>query len=650
MNQSPPVSVRAQSGVAVITIDAPPVNALSDAVRRGLVDAFMQADRDDAVTAIVLTGAGDSFVAGADLREMALPPQSPSLPDVMLAMEACAKPIVAAINGAALGGGLELALACDLRIAGPRAALGLPETKLGMVPGSGGTQRLPRLVGSAKAIEMIGQAKIVKAQEALALGVVDQVAEDPLTVAIAAATTTRKRRVSRMVVQAADAEQITKAADGAIRRARGNTAVASAIELVRDAARLPFDEAVAKERAEFLRLRESEESKALRHLFFAEREAGKGASDAKPRDIRSVAVIGGGLMGAGIASCFADAGFPVSLIERDADAAAAAGERIAGIYDAQLRSGRLDDAGAREKRERVTASDDWTRVADAQLVVEAVFEDMALKQEVFRRIDTLAAPGTILATNTSYLDIDAIAAVTGRPQDVIGLHFFSPANVMRLLEVVRADKTAPDALATAFRIGRRIGKLPIIAGVCDGFIGNRIFSLFRREAEYLVEEGATPERIDRALERYGLAMGPFAVADLAGLNIAWATRKRREAANPGSERPLPISDKLCELGRFGRKAGRGWYLYRDGAPKPSVDPEVGDIVAAVRAAKGIAARTFTDAEIVQRMLGVMASEGKKVLAEGIAQRASDIDLVFVNGYGFPAVKGGPMYGAARGFP
>lgn len=650
MNPTRPlVQARIQSGIALLTIDSPPVNALSDALRAALRNAFVEAERDHDVTAVVLTGAGDSFIAGADLREMALPPQPPSLPDVVLAMEACTKPIVAALNGAALGGGLEVALACDLRIASPRATLGLPETRLGLVPGSGGTQRLPRLVGMAKAIEMIGQAKVVKAKEALALGLIDGIADDTLAEALAVARTTAKRRVSALTVAAMDDGEIAKAADAAVRRARGNIAIVSAIDLVRDAARMPFDAAVAKERTEFLRLRESEESRALRHLFFAEREAAKG-TDAKPREVRNVAVIGGGLMGAGIAVSFADAGLPVTLIERDADAAAAAGKRIAGVYDGQVRSGRLDEAAARERRERITPSADWASIAKADLVVEAVFEDLALKQDVFRKLDAIAAPGAVLASNTSYLDVDAIAAVTARPQDVIGMHFFSPANVMRLLEVVRAEKTAPEVLATASRIGRRIGKLPVVAGVCDGFIGNRIFSLYRREAEYLVEEGATPEQIDRALERYGFAMGPFAVADLAGLEIAWATRQRREAAKPGSERPLPISDKLCELGRFGRKAGRGWYLYRDGAPKGAADPDVADIVNAVRAEKGIAPRSFTDEEIVQRLLGVMASEGRKVLAEGIAQRASDVDLVFVNGYGYPSVKGGPMYAAERGFP
>ncbi len=449
-----------------------------------------------------------------------------------------------------------------------------------------------------------------------------------------------------MAVGEGDAAAIDAAAKSAERRARGNPAITAAIDLVKRSASEPIADMLLRERAEFLRLRETDQARALRHLFFAEREATKiGLGDTKPRDVRRVAVIGGGTMGSGIAVSFADAGFPVTLIERDAQAVAVTGKRIDGVYDAQVSGGRLSADAARERRGRIMVSEDWAGAAAADLVIEAVFEDYDVKAEVLRRIDQVAGPQAILATNTSYLDVDRLAAMTQRPQAVVGLHFFAPANVMRLLEVVRAERTAPDVLAAAFAVGKKIGKLPVLAGVCDGFIGNRIYSVYRRHAEYLVEDGASPRQIDQALERYGFAMGLFAVNDLSGLDIAWAMRKRRAATRSPDERYVVIADRLCELGRLGRKAGRGWYRYAEGSSKPVEDPEVAAIIDAERAAKAIAPRAFTDEEIVRRLIAAMANEGAKVLAEGIALRASDIDLVFVNGYGFPSVRGGPMFAA-----
>jgi 3-hydroxyacyl-CoA dehydrogenase len=416
--------------------------------------------------------------------------------------------------------------------------------------------------------------------------------------------------------------------------------------MIRNAAALPFQKSVAIEREEFLRLRESEEAKALVHLFFAEREVRKvpGIGAVKPRDVKRVAVIGAGTMGAGIAISFADAGLPVSVIERDDTAAAAGAERIRAIYKRQVESKRIAAEKADERAARISVTDDWSTIGVADLVVEAVFEDMKVKLETFQKIDALAPQEALLATNTSYLDLDAIAAATRRPERVVGLHFFSPANVMRLLEVVRGRATAPLALATALEVARRIGKLPVVAGVCDGFIGNRIFAVYRRHAEYLALDGAPIETIDRAVENYGFAMGPFAVSDLAGLDIGWAMRKRRAATRDPKERYVEVADRLCEQGRFGRKTGRGWYLYPEGG-KRVTNPEVAALFAAERVVKGIIPRDFSEDEIVRRLISMMANEGAKVLADGIALRASDIDLVFVNGYGFPAERGGPMFAA-----
>ncbi|MEX0590817.1 MAG: 3-hydroxyacyl-CoA dehydrogenase NAD-binding domain-containing protein [Xanthobacteraceae bacterium] len=633
--------------VAVVTVDNPPVNALSTAVRQGLLDSFRQLAGANDVDAIVLTGAGRDFIAGADLREMTIPVIDPSLPAALAAMESCPQPIVAAIGGSALGGGYEVALACDLRIATPDAVVGLPETKLGIMPGAGGTQRLPRLTGVAKAIELIADGRRMKAKDAAALGMIDKLIEGALLAeAIRIAPTTAKRRLSEEKVKTPDPAEVDAAASAALKRAKGAKRIDVAIQMIKNAATLPFEKSVAIEREEFLRLRESDEAKALVHLFFAEREVRKvpGLGAQKPHDIKRVTVIGAGTMGAGIAVAFADAGIPVSVIERDASAAAAGTERVRAIYKRQVESKRIAADKADERFARISVADDWSTVGAADLVIEAVFEDMNVKADAFRKIDSLASPDALLATNTSYLDVDAIAAATRRPERVLGLHFFSPAHVMRLLEVVRGKATAPDALATALEAARKIGKLPVVAGVCDGFIGNRIFAMYRRHAEYLAVDGAPFEAIDRAVENYGFAMGPFAVSDLAGLDIAWVMRKRRAAKRDPNERYVEVADRLCEQGRLGRKTGRGWYLYPEGG-KRVPDPEVSALFEAERVAKGIVARNFSEDEIVRRLLSVMANEGAKVLADGIALRASDIDLVFVNGYGFPAERGGPMFAA-----
>lgn len=642
-----PVSLSLRESVALLTIDSPPVNALSQAVRQGLLDAFgTLANRND-VSGVVLTGAGKDFIAGADLKEMTIPLIDPTLPEVIAALESCPLPIVAAIRGAALGGGYEIALACDFRLASPDAVVGLPETRLGILPGSGGTQRLPRLTGVAKAIELITEGRRVKAKDALAFGMIDRIVEgDLVTEALRIAPATGKRRLSELLVEEFAPEAIEAASAAAMKRAKGAKRIADTIATVKLSAELPFPQALERERETFLQLRASDETKALCHLFFAERDVRKvpGLEGARARPVERVAVIGAGTMGAGIAVSFADAGLPVSVIERDRSAADAGTERIRGIYRQQTERKRISSEQAEERLARIHVTDDWSPVGAADVVIEAVFEDMQIKTETFRKIDGLAPEQALLATNTSYLDVDAIAAATQRPEQVLGLHFFSPANVMRLLEVVRGEKTAPDALATGLEAARRIGKLPVVARVCDGFIGNRIFAMYRRHAEYLALDGAPITVIDRAVENYGFAMGPFAVSDLAGLDIAWAMRKRRAATRSPQERYVEVADRLCEQGRFGRKTGRGWYLYPE-AGKRAPDPEVDALFAAEREAKGITAREFSDEEIVARLLAVMANEGAKVLAEGIALRSGDIDLVFVNGYGFPADRGGPMFAA-----
>lgn len=646
-----PVIITREKGLALVTINNPPVNALSTPVRKGLLAAFSELPADPSVKAIVVRGAGSNFVAGADIKEMSAAPVPPSLPDIILEMEKCERPIVAAISGSALGGGYEFALACDYRLCDAGAVVGLPEVKIGIIPGAGGTQRLPRLVGVAKAIELITQGKRLKAEEALRLGMVDAIAYgDVVEEAKLIAARLPKRRVSEISIGSAPTET-SEAASTALKKSRGAKNIEIAVEQIRQSQHVPFDHAIRNEREAFLMLRESDEAKALRHLFFAERESRKipGLGQVRPRSVKKVVILGAGTMGVGIAVSFADAKFDVVLIERDKFAAGAGFDRINAIYRRQAESGRLTQQSIDERLAKISVTDDWEFVRDADLVIEAVFEDFAVKADAFRKIDSLARNGAVLSTNTSYLDVNAIAAVTGRPEEVVGLHFFSPANVMRLLEVVRGEKTAPDVLMTGLDVARRIGKLPIVAGVCDGFIGNRIFSVYRRHAEYLMLAGVSPNEVDRAMEKFGFAMGPFAVSDLAGLDIAWAMRKRRAATRDPNERYVEVADRLCEQGFLGRKTGRGWYVYEEGTGRLP-NPEVAKLLEAERAVKGITPRKFSEEEIARNLVDVMGKEGAKVLAEGVALRASDIDLVFVNGYGFPATKGGPMYATGRTTP
>ena len=636
-------------GVALVEIDNPPVNALSHAVRQGLLAALDTAEADPAVKAIVLAGAGKSFSAGADIREFSVALLRPGLPEINDRVEAGEKPVVAAWRGTALGGGCELGLAAHARVIAADARIGLPEVTLGIVPGAGGTQRAPRLAGLAAAIDLAASGRIVGADEAVALGLADRKAHgDVVAEAIALALSlagTAPRRSCALAVPAADPEVVRRVEEAVLKRARGQGAPGEAARLVRLAATVAYAEGAREERATFLRLKDGEESRALRYAFFAERQAGKhqDLDGVEARAVKTVGVAGAGTMGAGIAVAFLDAGYQVIVMERSVEAAAAGRARIEGLYARALASGRLDGAGRDRRLARLTMADAPGAFAGADLVIEAVFEDMGVKQEFLRAIEPVVGADCIIATNTSYLDIDVMGASLERPSRFLGMHFFSPANVMKLLEIVRARNTSPSALATALAVAKALGKTSVVAGVCEGFIGNRILNRYWQACDEMLEEGVLPQEIDAALEAYDFAMGPYAVADLAGLDISWARRKREAARRPPGSRYNPVADRLCEAGRFGQKTGAGWYRYENG--RRVVDPAVEEMVRAHAAAAGVPQRRFGPGEIVERVLAVMASEGEAIVREGVAARASDIDVVLLNGYGFPRHKGGPMYQA-----
>jgi 3-hydroxyacyl-CoA dehydrogenase len=643
--------------VGVIELDNPPVNALALGLRVGLSAALDAALADPSIVAIVLAGAGRMFCGGADLREFNTPAaaQPPATTDLRARMERAPKPVIAAIHGSALGGGLEMALACHYRVAAAGTKLGLPEVKRGLLPGGGGTQRLPRLVGVATALEMIVGGEPVDAARARAIGLVDEVVDgDVRAAAVAFARRKASAGGSHPVASTRTAsidepEVFFKAArERVARESRGLEAPIECVACVEAATRLPFEEGIAFERARFRVLVEGNQSKALRHLFFAERAAARipGIPEDLPaRPIRRVGVIGAGTMGGGIAMSLANAGLEVVQLETAREALDRGRTTMSRNWGASVEKGKLtkDEMDARLARVRGTLS--YGDLADVDLVVEAVFEDMAVKKQVFATLDAVCRPGAILAPNTSRLDIDEIARATKRPQDVIGLHYFSPANVMRLLEVVRGAASAPDVIATSMAFGRATGKLPVLVGNCEGFVGNRMLSAYVREAGFLLEEGASPAQVDGALQRFGLAMGPFRMGDLAGLDIGWAGRKRAAATRPKHLRYSRVADRICELGRFGQKTGAGWYRYEAGSRTPVSDPLVEQIVRQCAEEAGIVRRTVADQEIVERTMYALVNEGAKILAEGIALRASDVDLVYVNGYGFPAWRGGPMFHA-----
>jgi 3-hydroxyacyl-CoA dehydrogenase len=647
------VNTALHGAILVVTIDNPPVNALGQVVRQGLVTAIQQAEADAAVQAVLLVGAGKAFIAGADIREFGKPPVPPSLPEVCAAIENCSKPVIAAIHGAALGGGLEVAMSAHYRLALPAASLGLPEVLLGLLPGSGGTQRAPRLMGVKPATELMLGGKPLNAKAALTAGLVDRLVEgtDPVAAGLAYANellaqSTPVRRTRDIAIadpEAALAELEVLKAETA-KKSRGLFSPLKIIECVQAAVQQPFDEAMAFERAQFLACVASPQRAGLVHAFFAEREVAKvpEAKLAAPRAFSTIAIIGGGTMGAGITVSALDAGFAVTMIERDAESIARGQANVEKVYDGLIAKGRLTPQAKGSIMARYTPSTSYDDLAQVDLVIEAVFEDLEVKKAVFRELDRVCKSGAVLATNTSYLDIEAIADATSRPQDVIGLHFFSPANIMKLLEIVVPSKVSPDVVATAFELAKKLKKVPVRAGVCDGFIGNRILAVYKQAADYLMEDGASPYEIDAAVRSFGYPMGPFQVTDLAGGDIGWATRKRRAATRNPAARYVEIADRICERGWFGQKTGRGFYLYPQGARVGQPDPEVLAIVDAERQKKGVTPRTFTEAEILRRYMAAMVNEGAKVVEEGIALRPLDVDVTFMSGYGFPRHRGGPM--------
>ncbi|MFK7874812.1 MAG: 3-hydroxyacyl-CoA dehydrogenase NAD-binding domain-containing protein [Paracoccaceae bacterium] len=650
IGQEDVVRLETRDGFGILTIDNPPVNAGSIAVRRGVLAGLATAAELD-LRGVVILGAGRSFIAGSDIKEFGAPLSAPELPQVIAAIEDSPHPVCAAIHGASLGGGFELALGCDLRIAAPNAVLGLPEVTLGMVPGAGGSQRLPRLVGIARTIELVCSGRRVPAPEALDLGMIDALADsaapgDLIAAARAAILAAPgKRRLRDQSVPSADPKAVAAATDRAMRRGKGRPNVTKAIELVALAAELPVDQALSIERAAFQDLRLQDEAFALRHLFFAERNATRiEGLRAAPAPVSRIGVVGGGTMGQGICRAILAAGLPVTLVERDAQARDQAANAIAKALDASVAKGRLGANDARQRLALLTATETMADLAPCDLVIEAVFEDMAVKKDLFTALDSILKPGAILATNTSYLDIDDMAAATSRAAEVVGLHFFSPADIMKLLEVVRTKNSSERTLATALTFAKMLKKQPVVARVADGFIGNRIYAAYRRHAEFLVEDGASPQDVDTAACAFGFAMGPFAVGDMSGLDIAWTMRRRQAATRDPAARYVEIPDQLCAAGRFGRKTGAGWYDYDGNKAQPS--EAVAAIIAQARAAKGVTPRGYTHQLIQDRLLGAILNEAALVLSEGTAQRPGDIDVTLVHGYGFPRWTGGPLWWAS----
>lgn len=649
---------RVDGSVAVMTLDNPPVNGMGHATRVAMLAALDQALADPAVRAVVLAGAGKVFSGGADIREFggAKAYLEPNLRSVIAAFESSSKPLVAALHRVCLGGGLELAMGCHYRIAAPGCLLGLPEVKLGLLPGAGGTQRLPRVLGVESALELITSGEPLVSDQLIKVagqGLIDRMAwsEDSL---LAEAT--------QMALDMADVRPLPKVRDLPCDHPQGevyfdfvrNTLKAKAthypaplqcVAAVEAATRLPFEEGMALERERFVQLMASPESRSLRHLFMAEREAAKIAgvpAGTVLRAVNKVAIVGAGTMGGGIAMNFLNAGIPVKLLDTSDEALERGVSVMRKNYQSQVSRGKLSAEVLLQRMALLSTTLDHQALADADLVIEAVFEDMDVKQQVFGLLDATMKPGAILASNTSTLDLNRMAGFTQRPGDVVGLHFFSPANVMRLLEVVRASHTKADVLATVMALGKRIKKIPVVSGVCDGFIGNRMLEQYVRQAGFLLEEGCTPEQVDRAIEHFGFAMGPFRMGDLAGNDIGWAIRKRRYVEKPDI-RYSRIADLLCEKGRFGQKTGAGWYDYQPGQREPIPNADVLQMIEDHRRKQGVKPRHISDDEIVQRLVFALVNEGARILEEGIASRASDIDVVYVMGYGFAAWRGGPMH-------
>ncbi|MBO6857849.1 3-hydroxyacyl-CoA dehydrogenase NAD-binding domain-containing protein [Roseibium sp.] len=643
------VSIEINGSVGLIALDNPPVNAASHAIRSGLWQAVETLQQTDGVEVIALYAKGRTFIAGADIREFGKPPLDPWLPELCNFIESASRPIVCVLHGTTLGGGLEVAMSCHARVALTGSKVGLPEVTLGILPGAGGTQRAPRLAGIATALDMITSGKPMGADEALANGLIDRIVEGDLRdVALSSAKDLLAGDLPNRKTGDLTAEPDPAAIEAMrTKLAKSQPLLFSPHKCVDavEACHLPIRDGMKEERRLYEECMASPQRAGLIHAFFSERAVTKiPEATATAREINSVGVIGGGTMGSGIATAILLAGLPVTLTERDQDGLDRGVATITRNLDGAVKRGKLSEAGRDDiLAAKLGTSTDLGALSDADLVIEAVFEDMGVKRDIFQTLDKVCKAGTVLASNTSYLDINEIAATTSRPQDVIGLHFFSPAHVMRLLEVVVADKTGADVVATGFALARKLKKIAVRSGVCDGFIGNRIMTFYKKAADYMMMDGASPEQIDTAMRGFGFAMGPYQVADLAGLDISWAANKRRAATRPAEERYIPIADRLCENGWFGRKTGQGFYIYDDQGSRPN--PEALAIIDAEREKAGVTPRSFTEDEIVSRFMTAMISEAVRVLEEGIALRPIDIDAVFLNGYGFPRFRGGPLHTA-----
>ena len=642
------VTLEMDGDIAVIRIDNPPVNALSHHVRAGLVKHLDEAVAGGAKAAVIV-GSNGQFIAGADIREFGRPLQEPGLPEVIDHIEAASIPVVAVVEGNTLGGGLEVALGCHYRVAAPKAKLGLPEVNLGLMPGAGGTQRLPRLLDDiAQSVTMVAGGQPISGQRAEAIGLVDALADDAFAAALAlakehAGEVPNERRLSarKLKLKKADEAAFQTATDQIKRRARGAQAPLRAAQAVLKAYSTQFAEGIEHERSTFMDMMASTESAAMRHIFFAERLAAKSSSKAEPRDVKRVGVIGAGTMGGGIAMTYAEAGLPVTVLETSEEALDRGFATIEKNWSRGIRSGRITEDGVAKRLDLLTRTTSYDDLADCDLIIEAVFETMAVKHDVFGKLDKVAKKGAVLASNTSYLDVNAIAAATKRPKDVLGMHYFSPANVMKLLEIVDADKTAPDVLATALAAAKRTRKQAVVAKVGHGFIGNRLLTPYIRQAYLLVLEGASPEQIDRALERFGWAMGVFAVGDLAGLDIGYKSRQDQELTAVESS-VYRFADQLVEAGHLGQKSGSGFYTYDENRNR-TPNRAANEIIDQVRRDHGYQSRPVSDEEIVERTQFALANEGAHILSEGVAARASDIDVAYVHGYGYPRWRGGPMF-------
>lgn len=660
MEQS--VTTEILDDIALVRMNNLPVNALGAGLRQSIEAALSDIKGNAGVRAVILTGTGRFFSAGADIKEFGKPPVKPFLPDLIKTIEAYSLPTFAAINGIALGGGLELALGCRYRFCSPNVKLGLPEVNLGLIPGAGGTQRLPRIVGTKNAAEMICKGKPISAKEAHNIGLIDMVfTEDLIDEAC------KHIRAMLLRVDAGTYDERPSIAQNVFkddieidywlpqfkieleRKSRGQLSPLKALEAISIANYVSLSEGLKREREIFQACMTNDQRKGLIHTFFAEREVAKlpQYKDIEPLPIKSVGILGAGTMGIGISIAFASKGYEVSLFDINTEALEKAKVRITKTLDSNVAKGRMSETARKAAKAALGYKTSLQDLSDCDLIVEAVVERMDIKKSVFKDLDALLKPSAIIASNTSYLDINEIASVTGRQDKIIGLHFFSPANIMKLLEVIKTNKASDETIATALSVAKTIGKTPVIAGMCDGFIGNRIFKTYRKQAEYLVEDGALPQDVDRVLTDFGFAMGPFAVSDLAGLDIGWHTRRREDATRPKEERYTDMADRLYDLGRLGQKSGAGWYKYEEGNRQPIVDAKVEALILKACKENNITRRCISDDEIRDRILFAMINEGANILHEGIAKRALDIDVVYLQGYGFPRYRGGPMFYADK---